>query len=508
MERNITKIAGIVWMLLFPLLGNAQRMLTLQECRQMAMRNDKQLEQARTKVEMAGTDRKIAMANYFPNLSVTGACLYNNADINLISDAASAKLQNMGTSLQQQFGTFSQQLMTAVTANPKAVAEYLQSPMWQTVLGTLSKTDISQAVNALGTEIDNAFHPDLQNIFAGAVSLQQPVFMGGKIVAANRIAKLAEQLSETEYDRQCREVLVAVDQSYWQIVSLANKRKLADSYATLLHRMEHDVDLSVQEGVATESDALQIKVKANEADMLLTRSTNGLSLAKMLLCKQIGLALDTDIVLADEGLEKIPAPQFGAGKSLEEIYADRPETRSLELASRIYRGKAAVARADMLPKVALTANYLVTNPSLKNGFRKEWSGMFNAGVTVNIPLFHGFEALQKTRKAETEATLRQLQLADAKDLINLQVSQLRRQEREAAEKLAMAESNLAAAEENLRAATAGFAEGVINANTALAAQTAWFQAHAEYIDAGIALQMLAANLYKAEGNPVAQMNEQ
>lgn len=34
--------------------------------------------------------------------------------------------------------------------------------MWQTVLGALSQTDMSQTINALGKEIDDAFHPDMQ----------------------------------------------------------------------------------------------------------------------------------------------------------------------------------------------------------------------------------------------------------------------------------------------------------------------------------------------------------
>ena len=234
--------------------------------------------------------------------------------------------------------------------------------------------------------------------------------------------------------------------------------------------------------------------------MLKTKSENGLTLSKMLLCKRIGLPLDTEIVLADEQLDRIPVAKIDSGKSMEEIYADRPETRSLELASRIYDGKVAVARADMLPKVAAMGGYMVSNPSLKNGFEKQWNGYWGVGVVVNVPIFHGFEALNKTRKAKAEATLYRSQLDEARNLINLQVNQLRRQETEALEKLAMSESNLSSAEENLRTATIGFNEGVINANTALAAQTAWLQAHSEYIDAGIELQMLAANLEKAEGN--------
>ena len=291
-----------------------------------------------------------------------------------------------------------------------------------------------------------------------------------------------------------------MDQAYWQIVSISAKKKLAESYADLLHSMEHDADIAVKEGVATESDALQIKVKANEADMLKTKSENGLTLAKMLLCKRIGMPLDSEITLADEGLDRIPVARIESGKSMEEIFADRPETRSLELASRIYDKKVSVARADMLPKVAAMGGYMVSNPSLKNGFEKQWNGYWGVGVVVNVPIFHGFEALNKTRKAKAEATLYRSQLEDAKELINLQVTQLRKQETEALEKLGMAESNLSSAEENLRSATIGFNEGVITANTAMAAQTAWLQAHSEYIDAGIELQMLASNIDKAEGN--------
>ena len=478
----------------------AQRTLSLEECRRMAVENDATLSQAQTRIRMAGYDRNIARANYFPNISATGAYLYNDRSINLVGDATSARLQNMGTAVHTGAQAFSEGLMQAITSNPAAAMEYMKSPMWQTVLGALSQADLSEALNALGKEIDDAFHPDMQNIFAGVVSVQQPVFMGGKIIAANQIARLAEDLSKTQYDQQYQEVILNVDRTYWQIVSLAAKHKLAETYADLLHQMEHDVDLSVKEGVATESDALQIRVKANEAEMLLTKATNGLSLSKMLLCKQVGLPLEEEIVLTDELDDAVPVPEILGEKDMDEIFADRPETRSLDLAARIYDKKVAVTRADMLPKVALTANYVVTNPNLYNGFQKDWGGMLNAGVMVNIPIFHAFEALSKTRKAKAEATLYRSQLSDAKEMIQLQVTQLRKQENESLEKLTMARNNLLSAEENLRTATVGFEEGVISANTALAAQTAWLQAHSEYIDAGIELQMLAAALDKAEGN--------
>lgn len=478
---------------------NAQQTLTLEQCRKMAVENSKALEQARTGIEMAGYDRKAAFANYLPNISATGAYIYNPEGAALVSDETSARLQNLGTSVHSQFQGFTQGLMGAIQSNPMAVKEYMTSPMWQTVLGALSQTDLSQAINAIGTEIDEALHPDLTNVIAGGVTLTQPIFMGGKIVTANRIARLAEDLSRTRYDQKYQETVVSVDQAYWQIVSIANKLRLAQSYSDLLHKMESDVALAVSEGVATQSDALQIKVKANEADVMKTKAGNGLALAKMLLCKETGLDLNSEIVLADEQLSEIPVPEMRPEKALEDIYDDRPETKSLELASEIYKGKVRIARADMLPKVAATAGYLVSNPNVKNGFSTSWGGFPTAGVVVSIPLFHGFEAANKTRKAKAEATLYRCQLEDAKELIALQVTQLRKQEAEAAEKIVSAKSNLECAEENLRSATIGFEEGVIDATTALAAQTAWLSARSELIDAGIERQMLASELRKAEG---------
>lgn len=500
MRKKIVTLSLSVMTALLPLGMRAQQNLTLEQCRKMAVENSKVLQQARTSIEMAGYDRKIAQANYLPNVSATGAYLYNPDGVSLVSDESSARIQSMGTTIHSQAQAFTQGLMGAITSNPAAAMEYMSSPMWQTVLGALSQTDLSQVINAIGAEIDDALHPDLSNVIAGGITVTQPVFMGGKIITANKIARLAEDLSRARYDQQYQETIISVDQAYWQIVSISSKLRLAQAYSDLLHKMEKDVTLAVSEGVSTQSEALQVKVKANEADVMKTKAENGLALAKMLLCKETGLDLNSEIVLADETLADIPVPQIEGAKSLEEIYNSRPETRSLTLASDIYEKKVRIARADMLPRVAAMAGYLVSNPNVKNGFQTNWGGFMSAGVIVNVPIFHGMEAAKRTRKAKAEATLYQCQLEEAKELIALQVAQLRRQESETREKIEAAKSNLECAEENLRTATVGFEEGVIDANTALAAQTAWLSARSELIDAGIELQMLASNLKKAEGS--------
>ena len=466
MEKLTILAATLLLGAAFPCALEAQQVLSLDECREMAVQNNKELEQAEIQTQLAEYDKKIARANYYPNISAMGSYMYRTGEISLVTDEESALLQNMGTLIQS---------------------------------GLPDGIDVSEMLNQLGVQLDEALHLDNHNSFIFGVSLQQPLFMGGKIINSNKIAALAEEMAHEQYDQKYQELLVTVDQAYWQIVSIAAKKRMAEEYAELLHNLERDAEISRREGVATSSDVLQVKVQANEADMLLTKADNALILAKMLLCKEIGIDLHSDITLEDETAEEIPLPELTREKDLDEILSDRPEARSLELATQIYDGKVKVARADMMPTLALTANYLMTNPNLTNGLETNFGGFFTVGATVSVPIFHGFEANLKTRRAKAEARIYQSKYADACEAINLEVTQLRQQRDEAYEKLTMARSNLESAQENLRTATVGFENGVVDANTALSAHTAWLQAQSEYVDAGIEIQMNNVSLRKAEG---------
>lgn len=471
--------------------------LTLDDCRQMAVQESKTLSQARIETEMAGYDRKIAMANYFPKISATGAYVYNNRDVALLNEDQSNRLRNAGTNVQNAFWDYLQGGADNIQGD---LTREVATRLLEALRANPDLPDIATPINAIGQDIDNALHPNLHNIWVGAVTVQQPVFVGGKIIYSNQMAVLAQQLSEAKYDMKEADVLLDVDQAYWQIISIANKKKLAQSYTELLEEMEKDVQTAVNAGVSTESDLLQVRVKANEARMMLTKATNGLTLSKMLLCKRIGLPLDSAIVLADETLDVIPEPGRPVEKSLEDIYESRPETRSLTLATKIFDKKAKVVRADLMPTVALMGAFTVSNPNVYNGFQNQWQGgNLSAGVMVKIPITHGGEALFKYKKAKAEARLYQNQLDDAKQMITLQVTQQRKLFDEALQKVEMARSNLDLAEDNLRSARVGLDAGVIATNTVLGAHTAWLSAHSEYIDAGIELQMTAASLRKAEG---------
>lgn len=438
---------------------HAQRMLTLEECRNLAIQNNKELQISGEKIKMADNEKKAAFTKYFPQLSANGAYMWNQKDINLLDMGA------LSSSLSSSLGGLA------------------QLPMIQHLM----------------SGVNDMQHLDVQNIWVGNVSLVQPVFMGGKIVNYNQITKFAKQLAESMNNLQLQDLIYKTDETYWQVISLVNKKKLADAYVDLLRKMDSDVTAMIYEGVATEADGLSVKVKLNEAEMAQTKVENGLALTRMLLAQICGLSLEEDLSLADEMLDNFPVETTQASADLNEAFMNRNELRSLDLATKIYKQKERIALAEMLPNVALAANYFVTNPNVFNGFKNDFAGMFNVGVMVKVPLSGWWEGTYRRNSAKAETRIKTLEWQDAREKIELQVNQSVYKVNEAGKKLIASSRNMENAEENLRRANFGFEEGVIPALNLMEAQTAWVSARSSLIDAQIEVKLTEVYLSKALG---------
>lgn len=478
---SITLFAGITFSL------QAQIALTLDSCRALAMENNKELLIGQEKIKAAHYQNKAAFTNYLPKLSATGTYIRNQKEISILNDEQKAGLSQLGTTVGTQVKGFAQQL---AVAHPELVP----------LITSLGNFNIATPLNTAGNSIVDAFRTDTRNMYAGAITLTQPLYMGGKIRAYNKITQYAEELARQQHHTGMQEVILSTDQAYWQVISLVNKKKLAEGYLKLLQKLESDVDHMIAEGVATKADGLSVKVKVNEAEMTLTKVEDGLSLSKMLLCQLCGLDLSTNVVLADENMNDLPILlKENSEISMETAYASRPELKSLELASLIYKQKVNVTRAEHLPTVALLGNYLVSNPSVYNGFENKFKGMWNVGVMVQVPIWNWGEGVYKTKAAKAEAQIAKYQLQDAREKVELQVNQAAFKVTEAKKKLIMANKNLEKANENLRYATLGFEEGVIAPANVLEAHTAWLSAQSEKIDAQIDIKLTEIYLQKSLG---------
>ena len=474
----------------------AQQLLSLDSCRAMAIRNNKQMGITQQKKVMAHYTTKAARTQYLPKLNVVGGYMFTSREISLLSKEQKTTLSNIGTALSGSIGEDISSVIAAMTRD--GVFTPSQAEHIGAVLGNMG-TNVGGAINGVGQNVVNALHTDTRNMFMASAVVTQPIYMGGAISAANKMASISEQMVANDYEAKLQATLHGTDHAYWMVVSLKHKRKLADSYLKLVKKLSNDVHKMIDEGVATRADGLKVDVKVNEAEMTLTQADNGLSLAKMFLCQLCGLPLDSKITLADEDRESLPIEVVADDIDVNTVADNRPEVKLLENTVDLSRQVTRLARASYLPQILLSGGYSATNPNLYNGFERKFSGAWNVGVVVRMPVWNWFEGVYKVRASKAATCIAQLEVGDVREKIELQVSQSRFKMSEANRRLVMATSNVDKANENLRCANLGFREGVIPSTGVMEAQTAWLQAQSQKIDAEIDVKISQVDYKKALG---------
>ena len=465
----------------------AQKVLQLEDCRQMALAHNKSLQMVQESVKAAKQLKEAAFTQFLPNFSANGAYTRNEKNISLLSEDANLPVYNMNANGTPNYAN-------SWNNNWKQVAANTYAPV------DASGNVFDPKVNPEKIQWKNyallpksAMEFDIQNVYAGSIGFVQPIFMGGKIKELYNIAKYGENLAQAQQESKMTELLLEVDEAYWRVVSLENKVKLAKEYRNLIARVDSNVTDMINEGVATKAEELKVRVKLNEADITMTKAEDGLNLSRMALNQLCGIALDDVYTLADQDLA---AETITRLIPIDQALNNRPEIKQLMQMENIAKSNEKIMVSRFLPNIVLSGNYLVTNPNSFDGYKNQFGGMYSIGVVANIPLFHFGDKVHTLNAAKSQHKIATLQLEETKEKMQLQIKQSSYKVAESLKKKTSTEHNVEQAEENLRYATEGFTEGVITSTDLLGAQTAWLSAKSESIDANIDVKL--TNLYLAK----------
>ncbi|MDR3653088.1 MAG: TolC family protein [Paludibacter sp.] len=485
MKKNVfVTIAIVASMQLY-----AQKVLQLEDCRQMALIHNKNLKMAQESVNAARELKAAAFTQFFPNFSANGTYAWNQKNLSLLSEDALLPVYNMNANGTKNYAGSWNNSWTVVNGNPIPL--------------DANGTPFNPNTNPEKIEWKNyallpksAMEYDIHNVFAGTIGFVQPIFMGGKIKELYNIAKYGESLAKAQQESKVTELILEVDEAYWRVVSLENKVKLAKEYRNLVAQVDSNVSVMIGEGVATKAEALKVKVKLNEADITETKAEDGLNLSRMALNQLCGISLDDVYTLADEDLSKETATPL---ISIDEAINNRPEIKELKQMENIAKSNEKIMISRFLPNIGLTGNYLISNPNIYDGYKNQFGGMFTVGVVANVPLFHFGDKFHTLNAAKAQHRIATLELEETKEKMQLQIKQSTYKVAESLKKQTSTQHNINQAEENLRYARDGFKEGVITSTDLLGAQTAWLSAKSESIDANIDVKLCNLYLSKSLG---------
>lgn len=251
-----------------------------------------------------------------------------------------------------------------------------------------------------------------KEIYTGGFTLRQPIFMGGKIVEANKMARYTSDLAHEKVKMKEADVLATVDEAYWRVISVQEKVRLAQTYKSLLDHLVQDLENVYAEGMTTRNEVLKVQVKQNEAELTLVKAQNGLQLSKMLLGQIIGLEaeqieLDSEIISEEQLSSRFLA--------LESSNAERAEIVMLRSKLALTESARRMVKSQFLPNVFLTAGYNWVEPNIYKGSQNNLGGDWMVGIGVQVPILTWGDRIHQVHIADQEVAKAELELQDAQE---------------------------------------------------------------------------------------------
>lgn len=450
----------------------AQLELDLQLCREMALQSSQEMQIADRQQQKAAYEVQTLRADFAPKVSIVGFGLYNQKKYNY-------KLK--GGYLPTYKPGEGGQLEPNVMLDPET---------HQPIMGQ----DGNPVFNEYAFLPDIRLKLSLRGVYAAGIQLEQPVYMGGKVRAAHRMAEVGEQIAIENIRYSRSEVLLETDQAYWKFLEVTEQVVAAEKYQEAVGELLKNLRNTQTVGMATENDILKAQVRYNEASLMVQKARNGKQLAGMNLCRLIGLDLQTEIHVQDTLTDHINPLVW----SLDTVLTQRPDYNMLMQEISLKEHQVALTRSDYLPQLGVTAGYGYGGGMKLNG-EDEASATFSALAAVKIPVFHWGEGRNKVRSAIMEEEISHLKLNRSADLMELEIAANRFKLKDAQSRVKLANSALLQAKQNLKVSQDQYRVGMENLTSLLEAQAQWQEIWTQWIEAKGELHLAESAYLKAIG---------
>lgn len=453
----------------------AQQRLSLEECREMALRNNKSAAIAERKEEKIAYESKSYFANFFPKISLSGLYLFSNTEMNK-------------------------------TVKGNYLPTYVPDPATgQLTPNVVTMPDGNPLIGADGNPVfkEYAYFPDmalslrLNGLYTAGIQAEQPLYTGGKIRTAYKMSLIGKDIARLNRSLTRAEIIVQTDEAYWTHLKTLELKKVALAFQAVATELLHNVQNAYETGMKPGNDVLKVQVQVNRAALQLQQADNAIRLSRMNLCQVLGLPLKSDITVSETIDENDNAG--GVSTVAASGYTARPEYAILEKQIELENRQIELVRSEFLPNISLLANYGYTHGLDFNGAPLFDRTSFVALLSVKIPVFHWGEGLNKVRAAKAGKQIMQLQRDDLNEKMNLEVMQTLNECSESELEVALTLRSLEQAEENMKTSRDRYETGMETLANYLEAQTLWRQAWMEMIDAKIDRRLNETYYLRAAG---------
>lgn len=329
----------------------------------------------------------------------------------------------------------------------------------------------------------------MRGTYMAGFSLTQPIYVGGKIVNGNKLAKVGMEAADLQQKMTRADVIAEADNAYWTYVAVLSKQKMVEAYKEQLDSVLVMIQKAIDAEMGTEYELIRVNAKKSELEYQLQKVKNGINLCRMNLCSIIGDSLSSEILPTDT------AVNVSAPNNLDNNLDNRPEIQLLEKSIEAEKLQVKMARAEMLPTIGLQASYNFYGNIKTEGYSQGPDGNYYpytadydgkvgmVAASAKIPLLNWLDGAKKVKIAKLEVEDAQLDKQQNARLMSIQVQQAIQNVMDGYSMIETAELGLQQADDNLRIVRIRYENGMGTLTDLLDAQSQWQQAKSNLIEA-------------------------
>ncbi|WP_418658994.1 TolC family protein [Alistipes communis] len=436
------------------------RTLSLEEALEMTLSDNPAIRAAEFNRRAAQQERRAAIGLRMPQIGITGSYAYLGKDIEIDLNNMKAPVQNLAGQILQSGMIPSDYIPSISQMLSGAMAASWALPLQDRSLG-----------------------------FVGG-DVTVPLWMGGKINAANRAARINEQTARSQGIQQRNALVSELVERYYGLALAQQVVVVRQQVVDGVRKHLEDAAALEAQGMISRSEKLYVEFKMSEAERDLQNAQSQVETIAAALNSTIGRTDDYLPVTAMFILERIePLDHFRT------LAAERnPLLDQVDQKRRLAYEGVRAQRSSFLPQVVAMGGMSFYDYQVSKVLPR-WA----VGVGVNFKLFDGLNRDYKYSAAkQTVRRVEALQDKAGND-ISVLVEKLYNQMENYRTQMASIEASLAFAEEYLKTKNAAFLEGMSSSTDLIDAELNLAKVKTERIEAAYRYDVSLAQLLEAAG---------
>lgn len=315
------------------------------------------------------------------------------------------------------------------------------------------------------------------NNYSATLSVQQPIFSGGGLVAGLRAAEYYEALTDENIKAQAEQTIYQTQSIYLQALLLQEQYNVSQERVELSKAALNDVQNQQEYGTASEYNVLRAKVDVANARTQMINIKNSFEQTISQLLMTLGVSQESNISINDS-LTYEPI-NWNKQEAVRTALLNRPDLAGSNLSVELQEESLRSAYSNYLPTVSAYFDNSWGRPSPVNQTLNDWGRVWNAGLTVQWSIFN---LNREGNIIQQKSNLRQQQISylNTREQVLFDVNSAILSLDNTREAVEAQELTLEQAREGLRLARAQFREGTINQVALLDAQQSLTEAQFNY----------------------------